>query len=573
MTTILIIEDSDMLREGIMDTLTYEGFNVIGAENGVAGVQIALANLPNLIISDVAMPEMDGYEVLNLLRQNPATSMIPFIFLTAKAGKSDMRQAMQLGADDYLTKPFTSEELLGAIASRLQKFKAIKEHFQDQNNQAVAKLAYLSHYDELTRLPNRISFHHLLQESVLHAHLHDQKIALLFLDIDNFNIVNNTLGHEVGDHLFKAITARLRRFIAPTDILARLKGDEFSIIFADITNPDQVEQRVLKILDLLGTTFSILGQSIFITVSIGITLYPDDHSNVDELIKNADLAMYYAKNQGRNSYNFYRPQLNAQSSEEIALTNGLDQAFELNQFRLHYQPLVDLNTQKIIGAEALIRWQHPDLGLVMPNKFIPIAEKTGQILRLGKLVLTLVCQQIQLWQQANLDHGRIAINFSGEHFRSQDHLRQEIVTVLREHNVSATKIAIELTESVIMQNSDRTIQVLSELRDIGIKISIDDFGTGYSSLSYLKHFPVDTLKIDRCFIQDVTTDRHDAAITIAMIDLAHNLSLQVIAEGVETQEQLDFLRTNGCDRIQGYLFSRAVPPETFEKMVRVGKHL
>ncbi|MEE3716373.1 EAL domain-containing protein [Tumidithrix elongata RA019] len=573
MTTILVIEDVDALREEIMETLTYEGFNVLGAENGLVGVRMAQTHLPNLIISDVAMPELDGYGALSILRQNPETGMIPFIFLTAKAEKADMRQAMQLGADDYLTKPFTSEELLGSIAARLRKYDSIKEHYQEENEQATVKLAHLSHYDDLTQLPNRILFHSLLRESILHSQLNHKQIALLFLDIDNFNIINNTLGYDIGDQLFKAIAERLRRHVSPSDVVARLRGDEFAVIFVDPINAEQVKLKVQKILDLLSKSFSLCGQNIFITTSIGITLYPNDHHEADELIKNADLAMYHAKAQGRNSYQFYSSQLNTQSSEHMALANSLHQAFEQNEFRLHYQPLLDLKTKQIVGAEALIRWQHPKLGLVMPGKFIPIAEETGLILRLGEFVITSVCQQLQAWQQKGLPHGRIAINLSGQHFRLQDSLRHTIAKILRDYNISPIHLEVELTESEIMQNSDRTIQVLSELRNIGIHIAIDDFGTGYSSLSYLKHFPVDTLKIDRCFVQDVTTDRHDAAITIAMIDLAHNLSLNVIAEGVETEEQLAFLTQNGCDRMQGYLFSRPVPPEEFEKMVMGGKHL
>ncbi|CAN1213356.1 Response regulator receiver modulated diguanylate cyclase/phosphodiesterase [Tumidithrix helvetica PCC 7403] len=573
MTTILVIEDIDALREEIMETLTYEGFNVLGAENGLVGVHMAQTHLPNLIISDVAMPELDGYGALSILRQNPETGMIPFVFLTAKAEKADMRQAMQLGADDYLTKPFTSEELLGSIAARLRKYNAIKEHYQEESDQAAVKLENLSHYDEITQLPNRILFHSLLRDSILHSQLNHKQIALLLLEIDNFNIINNSLGYDIGDRVFKSLAERLRRHVAPSDVVARLRGDEFAIILADTISIDQVKQKVQKILDLLAKPFSLSDQNIFITTNIGITLYPHDQHEADELIKSADLAMYHAKAQGRNCYQFYSSQLNTQSSEYMALANSLHQAFDRHEFRIHYQPLLDLKTKQIVGAEALIRWQHPELGLVAPGKFIPIAEETGLIVRLGELVITSVCQQIQAWHQKEIPHGRIAINLSGQHFRLQDNLRQTVAKNLRDYHVAPHYLEIELTESEIMQNSDRTIQVLSELRKIGVQIAIDDFGTGYSSLSYLKHFPVDTLKIDRCFVQDVTTDRHDAAITIAMIELAHNLSLRVVAEGVETEEQLDFLTRNGCDRMQGYLFSRPVPPEEFENMLIEHKHL
>jgi len=573
MTTILVIEDVEALREEIMETLSYEGFDVLGAENGVVGVQIAKTYLPNLIICDIAMPELDGYGTLVALRQEPKTSMIPFIFLTAMTEKADMRQAMQLGADDYLTKPFTSTELLGAIASRLQKYNSVKEHYYDEIKAVGERFEYLSHHDDLTQLPNRVLFYESLSQAVLHAKINNKSLALLFLDMDNFNIINNTLGNDIGDQLFKAIAERLKRYTAPCDMVARIQGDEFALIISDIADPMSIKIETQKILDLLSRPYNLYGHEVFITSSIGITLFPEDHQEVEGLIKNAELAMYYAKNHGRNSYKFYSSDLNVQSSEYMALANSLHRAIDRNELRVFYQPLVDLQSGLIVGAEALARWQHPDLGIIMPSKFIPVAEQTGLILRLSEVILYSVCDQMQAWHKAGIDYGFIAVNLSSQHFRPDNNLIEFIGKVLQETETEPSHLELELTESIIMQNAEFTIRVLSQLQAIGVKVAIDDFGTGYSSLSYLKHFPVNTLKIDRCFIQDIITDRHDATISLAIIDLAHSLSLQVIAEGVETTEQIQFLRENSCDLVQGYYFSPPLPAAEFEKMLIDGKCL
>jgi diguanylate cyclase (GGDEF)-like protein len=301
MATILVIEDVESLREEIMESLSYEGFDVLGAENGVIGVQIANTYLPNLIICDIAMPELDGYGTLMALRQEPTTSMIPFIFLTAMTEKADMRQAMQLGADDYLTKPFTSEELLGAIASRLQKYNSVREHYYDEIKAVGERFEYLSSHDGLTQLPNRILFHESLNQAILHAKINSKSIALLLLDMDNFNIINNTLGNDIGDQLFKAIAERLKRYAAPCDMVARIQGDEFALIISEVKDTASIKQETQKILDLLSRPYNLYGHEVFITSSIGITIFPDDHQETDGLIKNAELAMYYAKSHGRNS--------------------------------------------------------------------------------------------------------------------------------------------------------------------------------------------------------------------------------------------------------------------------------
>jgi diguanylate cyclase len=570
MTKILVVEDMDSLREEIIETLTYEGFEVIGAENGAVGVELALKHLPNLIICDVMMPELNGYETLTTLRRESSTATIPFIFLTAKADKVDIRQGMQLGADDYLTKPFTIEELLGAIAARLAKQTILQEHLDQALKQTESRMEYFARHDELTSLPNRVLFHDSLQQAILHASLQRQTLALIFLDIDQFHIINNTLGHDLGDMVLKAVAERLQAMIPSRDMVARMRGDVFAIILVDVVEMD-LQNIAQNIIHNMSQPYKIYGHEIFITCSLGITIYPNDHLEVDGLIKNADMAMYHAKETGRNDYKLYRSELNDRSAEFMALENSLRRGLDRTEFRLFYQPQVSLSTGKIVGAEALLRWQHPELGIIGPSKFIHLAESTGLILRLSEWVIYTACSQYSAWEAAGLNLPRMAINLSGQHLR-QANLTEIFKIVLREHGLQHQNLELEITENIISKDKDAMLALLSELRHMGIRIAIDDFGTGFSSFSYLKTFPVDTIKIDQCFVRDVTSDRHDAAIALAIIDLAHSLSLNVIAEGVETQAQLDFLTQNHCDQMQGYIFSPPVPAEQFEQMLAEGKY-
>ncbi len=570
MTKILVVEDMDSLREEIIETLTYEGFEVIGAENGAVGVELALKHLPNLIICDVMMPELNGYETLTTLRRDPSTSTIPFIFLTAKADKMDMRQGMQLGADDYLTKPFTIEDLLGAIAARLEKQAILQEHFDRETEQTASRMEYFARHDELTNLPNRVLFHDSLQQAVSHASQQRQTLALIFLDIDQFHIINNSLGHDIGDMVLKAVAERLKVMIPNHDMVARLRGDVFAVILVDVAETE-LKDTAQNIIHKMSQPYKIYGHEIFTTCSLGITIYPNDQLEVDGLIKNADTAMYHAKETGRNDYKFYKSELNDRSAEFMALENSLRRGLDRAEFRLFYQPQICLSTGKIVGAEALVRWQHPELGIISPDKFMHLAESTGLILRLSEWVIHTACAQYAAWEANGVNLSRLAINLSGQHLR-QANLTELFKTMLRDHNLQHQNLELEITESIISKDTDAILALFSELRHMGIRIAIDDFGTGFSSLSYLKTFPVDTIKIDQCFVRDVTSDRHDAAIAIAIIDLAHSLSLNVVAEGVETQAQLDFLTQNHCDQMQGYIFSPAIPAEQFERMLAEGKY-
>ncbi|MGH8751610.1 MAG: EAL domain-containing protein [Burkholderiales bacterium] len=424
-----------------------------------------------------------------------------------------------------------------------------------KSEQQMEKLAQ---FDTLTGLPNRRLFRDRLQQALPRAKRNKQLLGLLFLDLDRFKEINDTLGHEIGDKLLQAVSKRLKACLREGDTVARLGGDEFTIILEGLNDTEQAATVPQKILDSLALPILIGNHEIYASTSIGITLYPLDDSDIDNLIKHADTAMYHAKEQGRNNYQFYRSDMGADALERMNLSNRLRHALQYEQFLLYYQPQINLKTGKIEGVEALLRWKDTELGLVTPDKFIALAEQTGMIVSIGEWVLRTVCAQYLEWKKIGLTPLRVAINLSARQFKKGD-LYNLIAGALEAYAVPPHELELEITEGLLMENPQNSSAQLSQMKTLGTQIAIDDFGTGYSSLSYLKHFPLDTLKIDQSFVRDIARDPDGAAIVKAMIGLAQNLQLETVAEGVETEEQLTFLRESGCERAQGYLFSRPLP--------------
>lgn len=415
-------------------------------------------------------------------------------------------------------------------------------------------------HDRLTGLPNRLLFDERLSLALAYAHQRGEMLAVVFLDLDRFKTINDTLGHASGDYLLQQVAQRLVRCLKPSDTIARWGGDEFTLILPQIQSAHDAAKIAKRIIRNLKAPFDCNGQELHITTSIGIALAPYDGENAETLLKNADTAMYRAKQQGKNNFQLYAPDMNTQALDQLVLANDLYKALNRGEFLLHYQPQIDLKSGQIVAMEALVRWQHRERGLVPPSQFIPLAEETGQISAIGEWVLQTACAQNRAWQKAGLPPIRVAVNLSARQFQQQN-LVQLIDRVLSETGLAAQYLELEITESIAMQDVNVTISVLEKLQAMGVYISIDDFGTGYSSLATLKRFPLHTLKIDREFVKDLTTDAKDAALIQAIVALGHGLNLAVTAEGVETAEQQEFLASVGCDAMQGYWFSKPLPAE------------
>jgi diguanylate cyclase (GGDEF)-like protein/PAS domain S-box-containing protein len=441
-----------------------------------------------------------------------------------------------------------------------------------ERKEAQQKLMHLAHYDSLTSLPNRVLFHDRLKQTLAQAQRNDWIIGLLFLDLDRFKTVNDTLGHSVGDLLLQKVSERLKLCVRTGDTVGRLGGDEFAIILSELATPQDAGRVAQKIIDAFAPSFDLEGHEVFVTPSIGITVYPGDSQDIETLIRNADAAMYSAKNQGRNNYQFYTSAMNERAMEKMQLETRLRRALERQEFLLHYQPKVNIFSGGITGFEALLRWQRPDNGLIPPADFVPLLEETGLIVPVGEWVLDAACAQIRDWQRAGLQPVPIAINFSARQFL-QPGLDGMISGTLAKYGIDPRWIEIEITESALMQNPEDAVVALRQIKALGISLSVDDFGTGYSSLNYLKRFPLDKLKIDRSFVRDIVADPDDAAITRAVVTMAHSLNLKVVAEGVETEEQFSFLSTHHCDEAQGYLLSRPLPAGACSALLEGGRHL
>ncbi len=441
-----------------------------------------------------------------------------------------------------------------------------------ERQQAQERLNYLAYYDALTGLPNRLLLLDRLKQAMIESERHERLASVLFLDLDRFKLVNDTLGHEAGDVLLKNVAGRLTGCVRLGDTVARLGGDEFTIVLANVAHVDDAGRVARKIIDVFAAPFLIAGQELFVSPSIGITLYPFDDIDAEALLKNADVAMYHAKDSGRNTFRFFTPELNQRTARRLGLETALRHALERNEFLLHYQPQVDLASGRVTGVEALIRWQRPDIGLVSPLEFIPLAEETGLIVPIGDWVLRTACAQARAWQQAGLPALRMSVNIAARQFQQQD-LAEVVTGILRETGLDPRWLTLEITESTIMHDAGGAIETLQQLGAMGVGLSLDDFGTGYSSLNYLKRFPLDCLKVDKSFIDDITTDPDDAAIASAIISMARSLEVQVVAEGVETRAQLEFLRAHGCGAIQGYYFSKPLPAEACERLLREDRRL
>jgi diguanylate cyclase (GGDEF)-like protein/PAS domain S-box-containing protein len=693
---VLVIDDDVSIRDLARHVLTAQGFLIISADSGAQGVRLFQERKPDIIMLDVMMPEQNGFDVCLELRRLPEGKSTPILMITSLDDVESIDRAYQVGATDFVTKPFNwpllchrlrymlrsshamadlnksretladAQRLAGlsswewdlesnivywskeiyarfgvpedAVNSNSDSFwnlihpddrdivkeafvaaiKAEKPYNQDyrivlpngatqiihvqgrteydrdgralrmhgtiqditERKRTEEQIRHLAFYDSLTSLPNRMLFKEQLNQALQSARREDRYVAILFLDLDNFKRVNDTLGHTIGDLLLQDVGARLAQCIRAEDSIARnpsgqanltvarLGGDEFTVLLGKIANTQDAAKVAQRILDSLADPIMIDGHELFVSTSIGIAVFPFDGGDTETLIKNADAAMYHAKSNGRNRYHFYNPSMNASALEKLNLERGLRKALDRGEFVLYYQPLVHGTTGEIIGNEALLRWIHPERGLIAPGEFIPLAEETGLIIPIGQWVIESACMQNVQWQKSGLPSVPVMVNLSSLQFHDPK-LVQKVEEVLVETGLSGQYLTLELTESMLMQDSEHNITTLMELRRLGVGLAIDDFGTGFSSLNYLKRFPVDHLKIDQSFVRDITQDVGNAAIALAIIALARSLKLGVVAEGVETPDERDFLRINGSPDMQGFLFCQPQPADSIAALWRV----
>jgi len=430
-------------------------------------------------------------------------------------------------------------------------------------------LHHQAHHDALTGLPNKILFMDRLEQAIKKAKRSFNKIAVLFIDLDNFKKINDSMGHDTGDEVLVQVATRLQNCIRKSDTLARLGGDEFIIIIDEIKDKDLAIHLAQKLVLAMSEPLHVKGQDTYITNSVGVSIFPEDGYDANTLLKNADAAMYKAKDDGKNSYQFYKEEMTEKAFERLLMENSLRQALENEEFVVHYQPQIDTKTEELVGMEALVRWNHPSMGLVPPSKFIPLAEETGLIVQLDRWVMKTAMNQISKWNSQNAENKFVSLNLSMKQLDQKDFL-EFVKKSLHETKCLPSFLELEITESQIMKDAKKCIHILEKVKELGILISIDDFGTGYSSLSYLKKFPISKIKIDQSFVRDLPTDEDDVALVKAIISIAKNLNLSTIAEGVETNEQREFMLKHGCDKIQGYFYSKPIPADEMEKLLEKG---
>ncbi len=558
---IVVAEDEDPIRENLVRLLRLEGFDVVAGANGEEALALIREHGPGLVLSDAMMPKLDGYGLLKVIRDDPETANIPFIFLTARADRDDLRGGMNLGADDYLVKPFQREEVLAAVRARAARSAAHAQTAQKAKDEAKRLL----HFDPLTDLPNQTLLLDRLRAAMNQAQRDQGRVALLTIGLDGLGRINDTLGREQGDRLLCEAADRLFlrinqwAFASEFDTVARRSGDQFSILVAGFGDDAQLDRICADVAEITARPYRLGGHDdIFMTACVGAALLGEGAETPEELLRRADAAMNQAKAAGPGNLRHFSSQMNEGMVRRVRLHNELHKALERGEVSLHYQPKIEIASLKIVGFEALMRWRHPDLGFVSPGEFIPVAEESGIIVALGAWALTEACRQTKAWLDAGHRDLRVAVNLSARQF-GRDDLVETIASALHQAGLPPRALELEITESIALHGVERTLAILTSLKDLGVTLAMDDFGTGYSWLSYLKRFPIDALKIDQSFVRNITTDKGDAAIARAVVAMAHSFGMIVVAEGVETREALDVLAGFGCEDAQGYYFSKPLP--------------
>ena len=560
---IMIVEDESIIAEDLADSLEDMGYIVVDiVSSGEEAILMAAEKQPHLILMDVMLQgEIDG---ITAAEEIYSSLQIPIIFLTAYSDNQTLQRVKATNPFGYIVKPFEERNLYLTIEIALERH----------------------HYDPITHLPNRFLFKSKLDEILSHkngdnsgnlyhineSHKHQNfpKIPIFYISLDRINRIQVTLGSNNRELVLCNIAKRLKESISDIEILAHLEAAEFAIILKPVKHKKNAIDIAESILDVISQSMVLGSDEVYVTASIGITFYPLDGTVADELLKNANAAMYHAQQKGGNNYQLHKSKTVVISREKLSLETNLRNALKRSEFHIYYQPKVDIRQGKITGAEALIRWFHPEKGLISPAEFIPMAEETGLIISIGEWVLHTACSQTKVWQKDGFAPFQIAVNLSRSQFIHRN-LQERIIKIIQEVDLTPNYLELEVTEGLVMQNERAASRIMKAWQNYGIKISMDDFGKGYSSLSYLREFPFDVIKIDKSFIHNIMADSKTEAITIAIIQMAHSLNLKVVAEGVETQAELEFLQRHKCDEIQGYLFGPPLPISKFEQLLKEGK--
>jgi len=587
---LLIVDDISDNRTILTRRFQRRGFDVVEAECGLTAIELIDRESFDLVLLDVMMPGMDGIETLKRIRSENSASALPVIMVTAKSESTNIVDALELGANDYVTKPVDFAVALARVNTQISRKRAVERvalaneelrkvnedlerrveertsRLIDANQRLKVEIAdreesqarsqYLAYHDSLTGLGNRLLFKEQLEEALGDVSVASHPLAVLFLDLDGFKAVNDTLGHSIGDLLLKSVATKLRDILPRTDRIARLGGDEFAILQISAAQPGSSIALAEKIIEVVGQPNSIDGHDVTVGASVGIAVARPGDMNTENFLKSADLAMYSAKSDGRGTYRMFDPEMDAIVQARRLLERDMRTALAQDGFRLFYQPLVNLQTKKVTAFEALMRWQHPERGMVPPSDFIPVAEEMGLIVQLGEWALRQACAEATEWP----DGICVSVNLSPLQF-SKGNLVSSVMSALASAGLPASRLELEITESVLLEKSERNITILNQLRDLGVRISMDDFGTGYSSIGYLRSFPFDKIKIDQSFVRDLLVDEGSLAIVRAIAGLGVSFGMITTAEGVETEEQMRCLNLEGCIEVQGYLYSRPVPAD------------
>jgi diguanylate cyclase (GGDEF)-like protein len=593
---LLVVDDISDNRTILTRRFERRGFEVVEADSGLAAIELIDREPFDLVLLDVMMPGIDGIETLKRIRSRKSASALPVIMVTAKSESDNIVDALELGANDYVTKPvdfavalarvntqigrkraeqevlLANEELLNAnqdlerrVEERTQRLIDANQRLQVEiadREESQARSQYLAYHDSLTGLGNRLLFKEQLEEALKEVSVTPHPLAVLFLDLDGFKAINDTLGHSIGDSLLKTVAAKLRDVLQQTDRIARLGGDEFAILQISAPQPASSIALAEKIIEVIGQSSSVDGHDVTVGASVGIAIAHPGEMTTENFLKSADLAMYTAKSDGRGTYRVFDPAMDAIVQARRILERDMRTALAQDDFRLFYQPLVNLQTKKVTAFEALMRWDHPERGVVPPSEFIPVAEEMGLIVQLGQWALRHACAEAMRWPNEIC----VSVNLSPLQF-AKGNLVSTVVSALASSGLPASRLELEITESVLLEKSERNIALLNQLRELGVRISMDDFGTGYSSIGYLRSFPFDKIKIDQSFVRDLLVDEGSLAIVRAIAGLGVSFGMTTTAEGVETEEQMRCLNLEGCIEVQGYLYSKPVAAGEIAKLL------